>query len=70
MPPAGCTLGTLAFSGFTVDDFPSATAQIAPATVTLTLYRCGGGGMPSLVEADAPSADELHALLQMLTTRL
>ena len=32
--------------------------------------RCGGDGVPSFVEVDAPNDDELHALLQTLTTRL
>ena len=34
------------------------------------VYRCGAGGVPSFVEVDAPTDDELHALLQSLITRL
>jgi len=34
------------------------------------VYRCGGDGVPSFVEVDAPTDDELHALLQTLITRL
>ena len=34
------------------------------------VYRCGADGAPSFVEANAPSDDELHALLQTVITRL
>ena len=34
------------------------------------VYRCGGEGVPSFVEAGAPTDDELQALLQTLITRL
>ena len=34
------------------------------------VYRCGGDGVPSFVEAGAPTDDELHALLQTVITRL
>ena len=34
------------------------------------VYRCGADGAASFVEANAPSDDELHALLQTVLTRL
>ena len=34
------------------------------------VYRCDADGVPAFVEADAPSDDELHALLQTLINRL
>jgi hypothetical protein len=34
------------------------------------VYRCGDEGVPSFVEVDAPTDDELHTLLQSLITRL
>jgi len=34
------------------------------------VYRCGDDGVPSFVEADALTDDELHMLLQTLMTRL
>jgi hypothetical protein len=34
------------------------------------VYRCDADGMPSFVEAGAPTDDELHALLQTVITRL
>ena len=34
------------------------------------LYRCGADGVPTFVEAGAPSDDELHALLHTVITRL
>ncbi len=34
------------------------------------VYRGGGDGAPTFVEAGAPSDDELHALLQTVITRL
>jgi hypothetical protein len=34
------------------------------------VYRCGADGVPSFVEVDAPTDDELQALLQTLLTRL
>ena len=34
------------------------------------VYRCDADGLPSFIEASAPSDDELHALLQTVITRL
>jgi hypothetical protein len=34
------------------------------------VYRCDGDGKPTFVEADAPTDDEVHALLQTLIARL
>jgi hypothetical protein len=34
------------------------------------VYRCNGDGKPTFVEADAPTDDEVHALLQTLIARL
>jgi hypothetical protein len=34
------------------------------------VYRCDGDGRPTFVEADAPTDDEVHALLQTLIARL
>ncbi len=34
------------------------------------VYMCGGDGVPSFVEVDAPTDDELHTLLQTLIPRL
>jgi len=34
------------------------------------VYRCGADGAPTFVETDAPTDDELHALLQTVITRL
>ena len=34
------------------------------------VYRCDADGMPSFIEASAPTDDELHALLQTVITRL
>jgi hypothetical protein len=34
------------------------------------VYRCGADGAPTFVEAEAPTDDELHALLQTVITRL
>jgi hypothetical protein len=34
------------------------------------VYRCGGDGVPTFVEAGAPSDDELHALLHTVIARL
>ena len=34
------------------------------------VYRCGADGVPTFVEAGAPSDDELHALLHTVITRL
>jgi hypothetical protein len=34
------------------------------------VYRCGGDGVPAFVDVDAPTDDELHALLQTVITRL
>lgn len=33
-------------------------------------YRCDADGVPALVEADVPTDDELHAVLQAVSTRL
>jgi hypothetical protein len=35
-----------------------------------SVYRCGDEGVPSFVQVDAPTDDELHTLLQSLITRL
>ena len=34
------------------------------------VYRCGADGSPAFIEADAPTDDELHALLQTVIARL
>ncbi len=34
------------------------------------VYRCGADGSPAFMEADAPTDDELHALLQTVIARL
>ena len=34
------------------------------------VYRCGADGAPTFVEVDAPTDDELHALLQKIVTKL
>jgi hypothetical protein len=34
------------------------------------VYRCGADGLPDFVEVDAPTEDELHALLQIVITRI
>jgi hypothetical protein len=34
------------------------------------VYRCDAGGVPALVEVDAPTDNELHAVPQMVITRL
>jgi hypothetical protein len=34
------------------------------------VYRCDADGVPAFVEAEAPTEDELHALLQTVITRL
>ena len=34
------------------------------------VYRCGADGSPAFIEADAPTDNGLHALLQTATTRL
>jgi hypothetical protein len=34
------------------------------------VYRCGADGAPTFVETEAPTDDELHALLQTVITRL
>jgi hypothetical protein len=34
------------------------------------VYRCGADGSPAFIEADAPTDDELHALLQTVIVRL
>ena len=34
------------------------------------VYRCGADGAPTFVEVDAPTDDELHALLQKIITKL
>ncbi len=34
------------------------------------MYRCGADGSPAFIETDAPTDDELHALLQTVIARL
>ena len=41
-----------------------------PCLVPAGVYRCDSDEMPTFVEVDSPTDDEIHALLQTVITRL